>query len=167
MPHLSHSRLPCTDSSSCPSNHSGATHKSGQRGECHGLLFPGAYPSHIPPFPPKDSIEDDLSQMHLISTDDNTSFGSDLSSSSRSSSSSSVSQHGNANAGLKGKLKKKLEISSIRQKDHSGGTSPQMDESADSTRNMQPTHHRRKHFRNPEHRKSIIFGSHVSFHMSC
>jgi hypothetical protein len=98
--------------------------------------------------------------MHLICSDDSTPYGPGLDSSSRSSSSSSLSQYAKANTTIKSKLKKTLDAASGHQKDHSGGTSPQTDASAHSTRDLKSTQQRRKYFRDPEHRKSVMFGPH-------
>lgn len=92
MPHFSHSRLRGSRSSSRSSSYS--RHNSPISG--------GDYP----PFPPKKSIEDDITQIHL-NYSQNLSDTDPTSESSLSSNSSSSSLFRDVKTGVKDKLKKK------------------------------------------------------------
>lgn len=160
MPHLSHSRLHCF-TPSCSSQHTGAINDLGMSGERRSCMFSESDNFQVPPFPPRNSIKDDWSQMHLICSDDSALFDLDSDLSSSSSSSSSLSQYSIGKDRVKNKFNATLNNASIHQKVYSGNSSSQTDGSAHSTRNLKSTGKRRKHFRDPEHRKSIMFGPHV------
>jgi hypothetical protein len=138
MPHFSHSRLPWSPSSSRSSSCS-------RQGSAEPVSALDAGSPLFPPFPPKNSIEDDLTQIHhsqSLNVYDNDS-ASDLSLSSCSSSSSSSSSSRGAKTAVKYKLKnrKKPFVTGLRSFD------------------LHTAKERQSYFRSTSHRKGVTFNA--------
>jgi hypothetical protein len=133
MPHFSHSRLHGSRSSSRSSSYS--RHNS-----------PVDCPA-FPPFPPKKSIEDDTTQIHLKHSP-NPSDSDSTSDLSLSSSSSSSSLFRDVKTGVKDKLKKKKMpyVAGLRSLD------------------LRTAQERQSYFQSTKHRKGITFSADVRFH---
>jgi hypothetical protein len=126
MPHFSHSRLHGSRSSSRSSSYS--RHNSPVSGGDH------------PPFPPKKSIEDDITQIHL-NYSPNLSDNDSTSESSLSSSSSSSSLFRDVKTGVKDKLRKK-------KTPYSAGL---------HALNLRTAQERQSYFHSVKHRRGITF----------
>jgi len=163
MPHFSHARPHGSRSSSRSSSHSrrhsqqvsaessdreGPSHDYRHR---HHLSVPSADHFQFPPFPPQNSMEDDLSHIHFVhwknpDASPSTS-GSELSSPSSSSSSLLEDAKSIANANLKKAVSK-----AILTKDAKLGiTGPH-------SLNLHTAQQRRSYFHKAKHRKEVTFG---------
>jgi len=167
MPHFSHARLrgsrPSSRSSSRASSRasSHSRHGSTESGyreersrECyqHHLTVPGADKLHLPPFPPLKSMEDNLSQIHLVHSRNpyasDSSSGSELSLSSRSSSSSSLGE------GIKTVAKvKRVAAKATSEEKHLPTVGPH-------SLNLHTAQQRKAYFHKAKHRKEVTFGPH-------
>jgi len=153
MPHFSHTRLHDSRSSSRSSSHSrGSSSESGhweQPSRHHHyrnhLPIPGPNRPQFPPFPPRRSVEDDLSHIHLVHLRDpynDSSPGSEYGSSSASSSSSSLGDGVRSIAQARMRKQAKL-----------GTAGPH-------SLNLHTAHERQAYFHKAKHRREVSFGPH-------
>lgn len=164
MPHLAHTRIHESRSSSqassrAPSPPSGADKQtiSFQKHQ-QILLVPGsedlsASTPHFPEFPPKISLEDNFSQIHLVHLRDEDGYSSYDSSSLSSASSSSTSLPGQARSSspatkMIAKSKVKVKKTTV------GGNGPH-------SLNLHNAQERRAYFQYAKHRKEVFFDRHV------
>jgi hypothetical protein len=171
MPHFSHKRLNGSRSSSRSSSKSRHSRNSSEfncreepaREHHHHhhqryLSVPHADQSQFPPFPPKKSMEDDLSHIHLIhlknSDASTSSSGSEFSLSSASSSSSSLSLGEDTKSSTKVKLKQTAAKAMPKMKAKLGSVGPH-------SLNLHTAQQRQAYFHKAKHRKEVVFGPHV------
>lgn len=151
MPHLTHSRLHGSRPSSRASSHSrqGSAEPGNRSTPQHQktLSVPGANQPKFPTFPPKESIEDDLSHIHLAHSK-NPDVSDSESDTSSSSESASVSEETEGNEG-KPQKERKVKL---------GSAGPH-------SLNLHTARQRQSYFHTAKHRQEVSFGRHVRSRM--